>query len=756
MKKSLLVLVAVALAACGSNNDKSTYDQQQTQVAITPKGSIVGRVTELGTATPLAGVSVTLNTPTPVTVVTSDKGTFGFADVVVNSEFQLIFEKDGYVRNTTSALVPGSVNYGGATPLAGGNASVVMSLGKAEGTIKGMVFLPNNRPAVNATVVVDQRRSYLSNVGGGGVGESVVSVKTGMDGSFTLTGLASAPAGVSHRVVAQWFDENADMQADYGSVTTTVDVLGADPSRVFLFYSNIGQTIIDSNVFDGEIGAADALEFTFALPVLTSGQNQAVNDQFALFNLTTGTQIAVEQTWASPVKVSVKPVGGALREGDQFQVNINLKLANSSGFNRSYNFQVRAGTVTGPTTQVTGFTVTNPVRNPNTNFDYADTQFVLSWNSVPGVTMYNVYAKDTTNNQSFVYLTRYTPAIGSGRLTLPLTINNGTYPAFNRGRPLSDSNKLTFAVVAVDGYGNTAPLGAAPAVTVGDNVQPRTNSSAAERVNTSAPVDGINDTAAAATIQLRLRYTEPMDATAAPVYTGSSGAVTQSFVWEAGSNSGIMTLSIPAGGDITGPFTIRGGKDAAGNTLANVDFTGVLGGRKELLVNGGFEDAAGACGVAGWMATGTPAPVSVANNNSSGTGKCAAILGSQAGATPVTGLTKLSQDVVLSAITNPDLGWSYQYSVDLRPEYITTGVATTVTQRCRITDTSDVQIVGALAVAYTSANLPSYSSSSGGLAPMQTIRFQCEVNNATTDSANGALFIDNASVALVKPTTNIL
>ncbi len=753
MKRSLLVLVAVAIAACAQPGS-STYDQQQTQVAITPKGTITGRVLELGTATPLTGVTVTLNTPTPVTATTNDKGFFTFADVVVNSEFQVVFEKDGYVRNTARTAVPGAVNYAGATPLAGGNATIEMSLGKAEGTIKGIVFLPNSRPAVNATVVVDQRRSYVTGLGGS-VGESVVSVKTGMDGSFTLTGLASAPAGVTHRVVAQWFDENGDMQADYGSTSENVDVLGADPSRIFIYYSNIGQTVIDSNVFDGEIGATDSLEFTFALPVLTSGQNQAVTDQFALYNITANTYVAVEQTWASPVKVSVKPVG-ALKESDQYRVDITLKLANAGTYGKSFTFQVRAGTVTGPATQVTGFAVTNPNRTPNTLFNYNENTFNLAWNSLPGVTRYNVYAKDTTSNPAYVLLyDRFTPSIGTGRITLSLNLPY----TFNNGQPLSEGNKVTFTVVAIDGYGNTAPLGAAPTVVIGDNVQPTTPGGTPGRypVGSSIEPDGINDTAAPQTIQLRLTYSEPMDATTAPVFTNGGGAVTQSFVWEAGTSVGIMTLTVPAGGDITGPFTIRGGKDFAGNSLANVDFTGRLGGRKELLVNGSFEDAAGACNVTGWMATGTPAPVAVPANNATSTGKCAGVLGSPFGTTPTTGLTKLSQDVVLAAIPTQSagLGWGYEYSIRMRPTYIITGIdVPTITQRCRITDTSDAQIVGALNVSTSSANSNVYPAAyTGGLAAMQTVRLQCEVNNTTTDSANAALFIDAASIALVKPGT---
>jgi hypothetical protein len=286
----------------------------------------------------------------------------------------------------------------------------------------------------------------------------------------------------------------------------------------------------------------------------------------------------------------------------------------------------------------------------------------------------------------------------------------------------------------------------APTVTVSDNFQPRTASASPERIG-GLP-DAINDTSAVSTLQFRLRYTEPMDPTSAPVFTNSGGAVTQAFTWENGAVTGVMTLTIPAGGDITGPFTIRGGKDLAGNTLATGDFTGVLGGRRDLLLNGSFEDAAGACTLTSWNPTGSPVPTSVPNNNSPASGKCGAILGSPVGSTPVTGLVKLSQDVTLPDITN-GLGWSYEWHLDYRTEYQTTGNAAAVTQRCRFTDTSDVLVAGIFSA--TSSTSGGYIGTGGNLGAGQTIRLQCEVNNATTDSANAAVFIDNASIALVKP-----
>ncbi len=745
MKRSLfaaLVSVAALLAACNSGTQQGKYDQNQTQVAITPKGTIIGRITEMGTATALDGVKVTLLSPGVQPATTDASGVFTFTDVVVTSQLELLLSKDGYVPQRTYAMVPGSVaNYYGGAPLQGGIATVDAALAKADGSVKGMVFLPNNRPAVNATVSVDQRRSSL-NGGGSTIGDSVVSVKTGMDGSFELTGLGTAPEGVNHRVVAQWFDENADGQADFSAQLVNVDVYPSGSSRIFITYSDIGQRVIDSNIFDGEIAAADTIDLTFAMPVLSSGQNGEIVNQFVLTNLTRGGVVAIDQQWASPLKVSLKPQGGNLREGDQYRVAMNLKQTNGNGYNASFTFQVRAATVTPPSKQVANFSVTNPNRTPSSQFDYNDNVFTLAFDTIPGIGAYQLYAKDTTNNQAYVYITRVTPAPGTGRLTFNIAL-----PAiFNNGRPLSEGNKVTFTAVPIDGYGNVASLASSPVATIGDNLPPRAVGSP---VGIGTP-DGINEGTAVTTLQMRLTYSEPMDATAAPVYTYAGGAVTQTFVWEAPGTTGILTLSVPTGGDITGPFTIRGGKDMAGNTLATADFSGVLGGRREYLNNGGFEDNTG-CVLTGWNATGTPAPTAVPSNNSTTPGRCGALLGSATGSSPFTGLVKLQQDVVLPNFTN-DLGWYYDYRLDYRTEYQTTGNAAAVTQRCRITDTSDVTLVSLFNL--SSTNTGTFSSASGnGLTPGTTVRVQCEVNNATTDAANAAVFIDNISVALVKPGT---
>ena len=61
-----------------------------------------------------------------------------------------------------------------------------------------------------------------------------------------------------------------------------------------------------------------------------------------------------------------------------------------------------------------------------------------------------------------------------------------------------------------------------------------------------------------------------------------SSGIAQTFVWGASGNQGVMTVTVPDTTDVTGP-----------------NFTGFLAGRKELLSDGGFEDAARDCSLTG-------------------------------------------------------------------------------------------------------------------------------------------------------------
>ena len=101
MSRLFVALSVSALTAFGAS---SKYDQRQTQVAITPEGSIVGRVTEYATNAPLEGVSVTaiVGAGTVKATTTAD-GLNELKDITVSSNASLRFEKEGSLRSISSS-----------------------------------------------------------------------------------------------------------------------------------------------------------------------------------------------------------------------------------------------------------------------------------------------------------------------------------------------------------------------------------------------------------------------------------------------------------------------------------------------------------------------------------------------------------------------------------------------------------------------------------------------------------------------------
>jgi hypothetical protein len=761
MQRVLVAFAAAAsFAACGPNSNQ-TQQFEQAQKPVTPKGLIVGRVIDVNTQTPIEGVTVKV-LGSDATLTSGADGVFTLTDAVAGSTYTFILEKGGFLRRTIARTVPSSA---GNSPLAGGLTTFIIELYPSVGSVTGIVTLPNGRPAAGATVYVDQNQSVGS--------ESTVSAQTGMDGSFTLMGLAAAGRGVQHIVYAQWFDENGDMQADYSTIGTSVTVYPGQPARIFLAYSALTQRVVSTNIFDGELAAGEDIQFTFALPLFTGVLSGATATPWVLTHLATGADIPVEGTFMSPTQLRVKPALNSLREGEVYRLALQLRNAStgtgtSSNFTPTLDFQVRPAMVMPYTTQVTGLTVTNPSAiapfGP-TAFDFNQNSFTLAWLPAAGAVRYEIHARDTTSNPNFVRVNTIN-ANGAPRYELTQTLPSGfgpTFPGFG-AFPLAGGNQVFFAVVGVDAFGSRAPLMGATAVQVRDSIPP---SVTALTLVAGSSNDGINDGASPSEVRLRLTYSEPMDPMSAVTYTtNATNAPTSAWRWDGASSgrSGVLTLTIAAGNDATGSFTIRGGRDQAGNDLSRAgDTVGVLGGRRELLQTPDFQMGT-MCQLGSWMpvvAMGGPTPSAVNNNGAFGgnTGPCAALLGSAPGGVPGVGRSRIAQSVTLPMVMNSG------FSIEATGRYRVVNLANSATagaayrMECRVTDTSETMPLGTLfsvlppigtaSTSYTSAGPVSLTALGG-----TQIRMLCEAENVNTMAPGfGALYLDELSVALVKPGT---
>ncbi len=634
------------------------------------------------------------------------------------------------------------------------------------------MFFPDGRPVSGATVLVDQNSDtgcYFE--------VPPVTATTAADGSFKLTGLATRAAGQNHTVYALWFDENADGNADYGTTQVNVPTYPATIARAFLTYNAIGQRVVASNVLDGELPPNEDISFTFAMPVLTTNLNQAQANAYVLTNLTRNTVVPVDPTWTGNTQLALKPSVGALREGERYSIALQLTTAGQAGsgsgtnttFNTTFNFQLRGTTITPMTDQVTGLTVINPypgARQTQATFDFDTNYFRVQWDGVQKAVKYFIYAKDTSLNPNFVQIAGPIGFVGSGTQRYVQDVSlPASFMASGQGGttfPLAYNNRVTFTVIGQDTYGNLAPVSGAPTATVQDNWAPQVlgggNGMALVYPTATAP-DAINDGTDSTNIVFRLYYNEPMDPQTKPDFTFPAGAST-SFVWDgftSGSQyTGTLTVTIPAGTDATGAFTIRGGKDMAGNLLSSQDLTGSLGGRKELVTNGGFEDASGNCSMTGWQGqqnNSATAPNAVAGN--ARTGKCALQLGTPVTMAGTTGYSRAYQDINLPSTTNTN--WYFNIGIGYMFRYAGSSAGSpAVSQICRLESTSSVLFFGLLGGSSSNSYVMNYSTwgnyYAGTFAPATTVRMTCEVNNpSTTVIASGSMYLDDVSFQLVKP-----
>jgi hypothetical protein len=701
---------AVGLAACGgggtTTQPSGPQQFEQAQKPVSPKSVIVGRVVDGATQQPLDGVTVRA-IGLDVTQTTSAEGTFKFDNIVAGSSVSFVFEKMGYVRRVRGTSTPASA---GNSPLEGGVSTLNLDMFPATCSVGGFVFLPNGRGVGGVTVSVDQSDNV-------NWGESVVTAQTAMDGSFSLSGLACVPSGAFHQVVANWFDENGDMQADYSAIVQSVTLYPGQPGRVFLTYSatSVGNRVVASNIVDGEVASGADLEFTFALPMLSAPLDQSARDQARLFNVTRGTvELPTESTFMSPTQLRVKPANGSLREGERYRLDLRLRNANTNGgtaftFSQSFDFQVRPAMVMPYTVVVPGVTVSNP--SPiapfgNDKFNFDSTQFLISWGQVSDAVRYEVFARDR-QNPNFVFLTS-SDATVAPRQQVQVTFGQfsaigGAFdaaPGLSGIQPLAYGNTLTFAVVAVDLFGNRSPLMTAAAVTVSDEIPPTVSSGPTLLPDGlgSTSVDALNDTNAPAVYRARIQYSEPMSVATAnlPSFTSmAANAPTIAWAWDptdSTQRSLVMTITISPMGDATGSFLIRGGRDSSNNAIAQAgDIVGSLGGRRELLSNGNFQTN-NMCNLSGWTPTNqgsAPAPVAVPNNGAiaGSASPCAALLGSPPGAQPSTGRARITQDITIP----PTMMTTFQIEASARARpvfvYNRSAPGASYTMTCRVETT---------------------------------------------------------------------
>lgn len=746
------VFTACVPAGQGSNTTINTGGNT-TQVPVVVKGSLVGRITDNLTGLPVVGATVKVVGPTIMTATTDAAGFYVINDVPSGGGMTAYAELAEYIRGICGFTIDDTA---GGSPLQGGVATCNFVLGKATASIVGHVIYPNGAPANGAELIVDMRNNGF---------DAVVSTKSAADGTFKLSGLVSSASGIGYTIRVSPFDENGDGNPDYNFTNVGVNVTNGPAARVIITLNNIGNRPIVSNVFDFDIAPTDDITMEFLFPVFAaSPTSYLVRDQFILQNLTrNNNQIPLTATWTGSTKVALKP-SQALTAGDRYRITWNLQNVGGGNFSSNFDFQVRSTMTPGYALgNVTNFRVSSTNGQAQKNFNYNTNNFWLSWDGVAGdVTEYVIYAKDDHQVSQWVRITSVGGYSQNGHFEQNVGLLSTFDNYLNDGntQPLGANNTVTFAVVPVDRYGNLGPIAMAPTDTARDTVVPTqagTNYGSTVIPTPLGTADGINEGTTAQTFWIRVYFNEPMGP-AAPTLTLSGTGGTSTFQWDPATNhtQGVFTVTLAPGADVTGPWAVRGAKDMAGNSGNQTEIVGSLQGMRNLLSNGDF-DSGNCASLTGWTPAATlmsVAPSGQSYSTANGSA-CGAVLGYPAGTTPMLGNSRMYQEVLLPTIPVGS-NWYFYTGASLRPytrAFNQLGSFAVSTQ-CRITDVAEMNTYysmnfGANNDSTSFSNWGSAGSPGTGLAGT-TVRFLCEANSTGTNPANGALFVDNAVLALIK------
>ena len=548
---SALALAIAISAGCGDESRKRAIQDPSL-----PVGSISGRVTDLRTGAAATGVQVSIllvgaaqtdeeGLPTIVTATTDAEGHYALADLAAGTNYRVRFVLDGFVPRFADAFIP---NAAGKFPQGNAATELNMQVAAADATISGRIFARDGQPAAAAVASIDLRPAGF---------DLVQEVVAGADGSYSFAELPGAPAGLAVTVTVQPFDQDGDGAADYGARDAATATFPATNTRLDIDLRTVADALLllFSNVDDGVIATPDAIALVFNRPLDLSATPVALLDD------TVGAAVAAVSTLdTAGTTLSVEPAGGTdLAAGHTYTLTVDAHATNGAQLTVVQTFDA----VTDPTTLpgVTGLVVQPAAVDFDTNF------FTLDWDSVAGAASYDIYARDTSANPTYLLVDTSGSAPAPGEpVTLPGEFDYYTDDGFQT--PFAYGVDVDFAVVPVDASGSSGDPVAANEVRVSDNVAPIAwdTDQFATADNTGGLTDDILD--------LNVDFTEYMDpASAAAVTMTGLGptCVVSAFDMDPGLINGGFTITVPAGTDCSGPYLVTGARDTSGNLMEDLN-----------------------------------------------------------------------------------------------------------------------------------------------------------------------------------------
>jgi hypothetical protein len=699
----MVALAAGLLVACGDS--KQTVET--TQVPSAPKGAVVGQVTSLRTGAPLQGVSVTAQGPggSLVTATTDAAGAYALSGLPAGVSYLVRFSASSYVGRFGSATIPDTA---GNFPTDNGIVQLNIALAQANATINGHVYARDGAPAAGVVLGVDLR----------GLGYDLVAqATTDAAGAYTLSGLPGAPSGLAATVVTQPWDANADGTADYESLSRAVSTF---PSAATLLdldlrLAAVPLTLLTSNLEAGTLPVSSSIQLTFNRPLDPLLTTATLSDS------TAGKSVAVLLSVDATGRVLTVSAAGGTDLAAFHAYLLGVAAVATNGGQAAVSRGFTAVTASGLLPAVANLTV-----SPS-NADFDTTTFGLTWDAVPAATGYQIFARDTASNPSYLLIKTVgsSPAPATS-VTLPASFDHFTGDAVQT--PFAFGVAVDLAVVAVNAAGAAPDPSTATPVRRADAVAP---------VVEWAYQTGIADNGAGATsrtVLLNLTFSEYMDTGVLPAITLPGAGLTASFAWNANRTSGTFSIVIPASTDGRGAYSVSGAKDTSGNLMAAAG--GTLTSVVQLVANGDFETGA----LGGWTPSYTAGSTStspVATSAVAATGTWSAQIGN------ATASIQYGSSTLVQSVTLPAGSASITASVAYRA-YTNYAFVGHDTNSCVVTNSAGTLTLATLFSTY--ANMTTFSTATASLTAYagQAVRIVCQTYQ--DGSHVTGMYVDDVSI----------
>ena len=699
--RTAAVLLA-SLVACAK--DKQTVDNTTNQTPSQPRGSVVGIVTSLRTGAPLPGVVVSVPQASGLVSDTTDaNGAYSLNGLVAGVTYEVRFALAGYVPSFASGKIP---DVAGDYPT-DGVLQLDVPLAQASATVSGHVTARDGAAAAGVVLSADLRYQGF---------DLVAQATTDALGAYSLSGLPGAPTGLLVELVAQPWDANADGLADYEALARTVPTYPGATSLldVDLRAAAADLLLLTSNVESGIHPASGSILLTF------NRQLDAVLTDVTLYDSTAARTVAVVVSVDGTGKIlTIVPAGGTgLAPYHSYSLTVYALATNGDPLTvyKSFIADVPASLLPA----ITGLTVTPAIA------DYDTATYTLSWNASASAAGYQVWARDTNRNPSYLLLkTLGSMPAPSTSVTLPATFD--WYSADALLTPLAFRVAVDLAVVAVNAAGDAPLPTSATPVRRSDTAAPWALTAQSGQADNSAGLT-------ARTITLTATFDEYMDPSVLPTIS-LPAALTYTFDWSASATPTVGTfhITVPASTDGRGPFTIAGAKDTSGNFMTPK--TGQLTSISQLVVNGGFETG----DLTGWTATvlstTSTATAPFATSSVAATGTWSARIGN-ATLSAQYGTSQLIQTIVL-----PTGYTSLVASVAYRPY---TSYYYYDSSKCVIQNAAGTSTLATLFT--TTSNLTYFQTASVNITSLagQTVRILCQTYQYGYDETG--MYLDDVSI----------